>query len=152
MTARHFGLSPSTLTEQSRRFLWKERAAAWDTAQAASTVVLPMPPNKAATLAADQQGLDDEHWAALEEFRQEAEQLGRAQIRLAKGLSAAATRSAARLIQSNKELAPRDIAALASTSAQLASSGTQLWARAIGLDQLMAGMEHLARQAAAAEC
>jgi hypothetical protein len=149
ITAQHFGLAPSTLTEQSRRFDWHRRAAAWDAEQAASTVVLP---SKPATVAAvDLQGLDQEHWEALEEFRKEAEQLGRGQVRLARGLSAAATKNAAKLLQSDRQLSPRDIAALASTSAQLASSGTQLWAKAVGLDRLMAGMEHLAREAADAE-
>lgn len=150
ITAKAFGLAASTVTEQARRFSWAERAARWDAQHATPTVVLPMPPRAAAPVV-DQQGLDPECWAALEEFRAEAESLGKGQVRLARGLSAAATKNAARLLKSDKPLSPRDIASLASTSAQLASSGTALWGKAVGLDRLMAGMEHLAREAADAE-
>lgn len=149
ITARHFGVAVSTISEQASRFDWHRRAAAWDAEQAASTVVLPSRP--ATVAAVDLQGLDQEHWEALEEFRAEAEQLGRGQVRLARGLSAAATKNAAKLLQSDRQLSPRDIAALASTSAQLASSGTQLWGKAIGVHQLTAAMEHLVREAADAD-
>lgn len=150
VTARHFGVACSTLSEQARRFSWAERVAQWDAQHATPAVVLPLAPRTAAPVA-DQQGLDPEHLAALEEFRAEAEQLGKGHVRLARGLSAAATKNAARLLKSDKPLTPRDIASLATTSAQLASSGTELWAKAVGLDRLMAGMQHLAREAADTE-
>ena len=150
VTAKAFGLAVSTISEQASRFCWRERAARWDAEQAAATVVMPMPLRPAA-MADDRLGLDQEHWEALEAFRQEAEQLGKSHVRLSRGLSAVATKNAARLLKSDKPLGPRDIAALASTSAQLAASGTQLWAKAVGLDRLLAGMEHLARETADAE-
>ena len=151
ITARAFGIAPSTAHEQARRFSWAERAARWDAEQAATTPLLPPLVSRSAVVAADPQGLDAEHWAALEEFRNEAEQLGKGHVRLARGLSAAATKNAARLLKSDKPLSPRDIASLATTSAQLASSGTALWGKAVGLDRLMAEMEHLAREATDAQ-
>lgn len=145
VTARHFGVACSTLSEQARRFSWAERAAARDSEQAAADRERSAAATAAAVLApvtaAVGQGndLDAEHLEALEQFRSEMELTGKGQVRLARGLVGAAARSAARLAAG--DLAPRDIAQLASVAATLASSGAALWGQSIGATRLIAAIE-----------
>lgn len=142
-------MSRQAIAQTAQRWAWEDRAAAWDAQQTTPLVVMPIRPRAATE--ADQPGMDAEGWASLEAFRAEAELLGKTHVRLARGLSAVATKNAARMLKSEKPLSPRDIAALATTSAQLATAGTTLWAKAVGIERLMSGMEHLARGATDAE-
>ncbi len=144
-TAKKFGLSNGTVSEQARRFRWRERAEQWDAEQAAAERERAAAGVAAAVLApvtvaaGEANDLDAEHLEALEAFRSEMEATGKGQVRLARGLAGAAARSAARLAAG--DLAPRDIAQLASVAATLASSGAALWGQSIGATRLIAAME-----------
>jgi hypothetical protein len=137
--ARWAGVSRAAIHESSQRWDWVSRAKAFD---AENALADPLPLARVlepVTPGADHD-LDAELLEALEEFRAEVEQAGRGHLRLARGLSVAAARNAARLAGSDR-LNARDVAALASASTQLAASGMALWGRAIGAEQLIARME-----------
>lgn len=139
--ARHFSVSREAVRQQASRHDWDRRAAAWDAAHppaadpAGGLAVLEP------VLARQGDDLEAEHLAELEAFRAEAEKLGKAQFRLARGLNTAAARNAARILASDKPLSPRDICALANASVLLANSGASMWGKSIGVDALMRQME-----------
>jgi hypothetical protein len=83
------------------------------------------------------QGLDNEYLELLEQFRLEAERLGKSQVRLSRGFTQIASKNAARILASKKPLTVREISQLATTAAALASSGLASWGRAVGVERLL---------------
>jgi septal ring-binding cell division protein DamX len=116
------------------RFSWPERAEAYDSS---TTTTEDIPAALEPVTARPFDDLDAEHLVVLEEFRLEAERLGRAQARLSRGLNQIAARNAARILASDKPLTVREMSQLATTAAALASSGLATWGRAIGVERLL---------------
>ena len=140
--AKLYGVSRAAISETSGRYDWPARAEAWD-AQGAVTESVKVVATvlDQVAVAGDGEGFNPEFAEALEAFRSEAEAIGRSHTRAARALSAAATKSAARLLEaaeSGKPLSAREIAALAGVSAQLATSGVALWGRALGVERMLA--------------
>jgi hypothetical protein len=161
ITAIRFGVSASTLNEQAKKFAWNRRAQAWDqfsqqnlAFMPAATIPLGVRTESVQPLhAAEVAPLDSvghslpagerEYIDQIERYRQEAEAVGRAQVKLARGFAAIATRNLARLVESEKVLSPKDIANLATASCHIAASGSTLWGRAIGIERMMAHVSSL---------
>lgn len=148
-TAMAFALAPSTVHEQSRRFRWLERCRAWDAAKVCAVdgadaqsfnLMSSRRPNYESDPKVHVEAAR-EHAAILEHFRQECEAAGRSTMKLARGITACATRSTARLLREDVKLSPREIAALASVSSQLAAAGQAQWARAIAVDQMLSQLQ-----------
>jgi hypothetical protein len=137
--ARWAGVSRAAIHESSQRWDWVSRAKAFD-AENALADPLPLAQVLAPVTPRADDDLDTELLEALEMYRAEVQQAGQSHLRLARGLSVAAARNAARLAGSDR-LTARDVAALASVSTQLAASGMALWGRAIGAEQLISRME-----------
>jgi hypothetical protein len=148
-TAMAFALAPSTVHEQSRRFRWLERCRAWDAANVCASDVdvigafKPAISSDAGCLSEGEVHIEAarEHAAFLESFREECEAAGRSTLKLARGMTACATRGAARLLRDDVALSPREIVALAGVSAQLATAGQAQWGRAIGVDRMLMQLE-----------
>ncbi len=135
--ARVYGVSRAAIHQQASKYGWDQRAAAYDAAHLPEAA---LPAVLAPVVAHPTEDLGAEHLAALEEYRLEAERLGKAHARLARGLTQAASKNAARLIASDKPLSPRDVAHLATTAAALTSNGLATWGRAIGVDLVLRRM------------
>jgi hypothetical protein len=131
-------VSREAVRQTATRFAWPARAAAYDSS-CLPAAELPSVLQPAIARRAD--NLDPDYALELEEFREQAERLGKAHVRLARGLSTAAARNAARILASDKPLSPRDICALANASVLLANSGQAMWGKAIGVETLLAQVQ-----------
>jgi hypothetical protein len=136
-TARAFAVSVPTIHEQSRRYRWAERVAAFDEMIAAVPVSTRL---EAAAQSAPMVALSDEakereakFYEHLDAYRSDIQALGEGQLKAARGLAAAAGRGLAQLVQDKKQLSARDIAALATASASLGAAGAHHWTNALGL-------------------
>lgn len=155
ITAEAFGVSKPTIHGQCLRFRWLERAKAWDQHIELDHESSPVPARLlTAAVAASTPGhhssapkVDDierareiDHEGLLETFRAESEQVGKAQMQLARAFTSAAGRNVARILKTDQPLNARDVAVLASASCTLAASATATWGRAIGVDRLLSQM------------
>jgi len=155
ITAEAFGVSKPTIHGQCRRFRWQERAMAWDEHVATDCDSTPIPARlltAAAAAAASghhssaipvndlERASEIDHQGLLEAFRAESEQVGKAQMQLARAFTSAAGRNVARILKTDQPLNARDVAVLASASCTLAASATATWGRAIGVDRLLSQM------------
>jgi hypothetical protein len=132
--ARLFGVSREAIRQTAMRFSWPARAEAYDSS-CSSTEDLPAAMEPVMTR--HYQGLDNEYLQLLEQFRLEAERLGKSQVRLSRGFTQIASKNAARILASEKPLTVREISQLATTAAALASSGLATWGRAIGVERVL---------------
>jgi hypothetical protein len=146
--ARLFGVSREAIRQTATRFSWPSRAEAYDSS-CSSMGDLPTALEPLTTRHCKDH--DADHLAVLEEFRIEAERLGRAQARLSRGLNQIAARNAARILASDKPLTVREMSQLATTAAALASSGLATWGKAIGVERLLDQMRQNVSAAAQVE-
>ncbi len=131
--ARLFGVSREAIRQTAMRFSWPARAQAYDSS---CSSIEDLPAAIEPVITAHYEGLDAGHHEMLEQYRLEAERLGRAQARLSRGFTQIASKNAARLLASEKPLTAREISQLATTAATLASSGLATWGRAIGVERV----------------
>jgi hypothetical protein len=139
--ARTFAVSREAVRQTATRWHWVERSAAYDSAYPTAADLPAVLESVTPIRPGEGKGLPEEYLLVLEQFRSEVEATGRGHVRLARGLSAAASKNVARVLNSDQPLTPRDIAALASTSAALANSGVGLWSKALGVERLLQQME-----------
>jgi hypothetical protein len=148
-TAAHFGIAMSTASEQSRRFGWWERAAAWDDAHASAA---PSPAPERLKLAAaappvlppateEARAAESEYLELLEQYRVAVEALGREQLVTARAMTATAKRTAMRLLREEKVLSSRDLPSFVNSMVTLASASQAAWAKSLGVDRLLQQMQ-----------
>jgi hypothetical protein len=170
-TARALGMATSSIHQLATKYCWDERAKAWDSQhglafgdesenpnfqppipdrlQAVASQphdTLPGPENPAAPLAlnpvADEiRAKELEHEQMLEEFRREAELLGRRQMSIARGMTQLVGSTVAEMLASKETLPVRLIPGFISSACTLAAAAHHGWGRAIGIDRLLLQME-----------
>lgn len=84
---------------------------------------------------------EQEHERMLEEFRSEAEALGRRQMQIARGMTSIVGNSVAQMLKSQETLSARAIPGFISAACTLAAAAHHTWGRSIGVDRLLLQME-----------
>lgn len=165
------GNAPSSIHQLATKYCWDERAKAWDErhglAFADETEVpeidVPIPerlqevasqpptrkavdekPVTAITLnpvEAEIRAREEEHERKLEEFRNEAELLGRRQMQIARGMTQLVSNSIAEMLATKETLNARAIPGFISSACTLAAAAHHGWGRAIGVEKLLLSME-----------
>lgn len=170
-TARAFGAAPSSIHELATKYRWDERALAWDERyglatprQSENPLIDPEIPERLQEVASQPpagvpgvqetenpvlldpveatiRAKEQEHERMLEEFRSEAELLGRRQMQIARGMTSLVGSSVAEMLTRREILNARSIPGFISAACTLAAAANHNWGRAIGVDRLLLQME-----------
>lgn len=144
LTAKHFGVATSTVSEQARRFGWHRRAAAWDDRQRLQACPAPERLQVAASAAPiapvvtdEVRSAEREFLVAVETFRAVVEALGRDQLQTARAMTAVSRRSVGKFLEEGRILSARDLPAFVNCTVNLAAAAQASWGKSLGVDALL---------------
>jgi hypothetical protein len=170
-TAKAFGILRGSVSVLASTYHWDARARAWDeqhglafSEKTSSVEIEPEIPERLQEVAsqppaqrsdseklvatvnlsqvdADIRAKEEEHERKLEEFRSEAELLGRRQMQIARGMTQIVGNTVAEMLAGRETIHPRSIPGFISSACTLAAAAHHGWGRAIGVEKLLLSME-----------